>query len=110
MLTDLVISGELHGGDDQLHVKQPRASVWDTYGPDLVRGYADREKEKNEDDSKSPDGSIRQRKAPKSQDEKTPLQGMRDSTDSLPSPISDSVAMSSNHSLMRVFSMLFAFR
>lgn len=99
LLTDAIVSGKLTGGDMTLHVKQPRPSIYDSVGPDHVRGR--QEAADREDELRSAGSQLREKET-KDRDYdtgglvETPLQ---------PTNATD---VSSNHSLMRVFSVMFA--
>jgi len=99
LLIDAIVSGKLTGGDMTLHVKQPRPSIYDSVGPDLVRGRqeaADREDELRSAGSQSREKETKDRDYDTGGLVETPLQ---------PTNATD---VSSNHSLMRVFSVMFA--
>jgi hypothetical protein len=85
-----------------LHVKEPRPSIWDSFGPDFVRGRQEAAERENELRQRhTADSKMRADKAPDldyhdGELPDTPLQ---------PTNATD---VSSNHSLMRVCSVLFA--
>lgn len=102
-MTEAIVSGKLTGSDTTLRVKQPRASLWETYGPDHVRGRVEKDERENElRRRQAADSKTRSRSAsPQSQSDD-------DREPSTPPKPTDVLDISSNHSLMRVFSVLFA--
>lgn len=83
-----------------LYVKEPRPSIYDSIGPDLVRGRelaAEREDE------------LRRRRTANSGTRANETQDLDydDGGETPPEP-TNAMDVSSNHSLMRVFSVIFA--
>ena len=88
-------SGELHGHDPTLHVRELQPSRWDTWGPDHIRGHVD---------GKIIDPAARRYE---SSDDK----GLGRKTDGLgatkPGESEDHVAKTNNAFITRVFAMVF---
>lgn len=97
------MSGKLTGNDTSLRIKEPRPSVFDTYGPDHVRGRIEKE-EKQEKQSELRRRQVAEKARSRSA---SPDHDMEVDGDPTAQP-SDEKDVSSNHSLMRVFSILFA--
>lgn len=93
-----------------LYIKEPRPSVWDTFGPDRVRGHLTAEQEKPVDMLRE----MRRRHLASTSGTGTPVEGEKDTMVADKDPIGPSYSetaaqdLSSNHSLMRVFSVIFA--
>ena len=107
-------SGELYGHESTLHVRKLRPSVWDTWGPDHIRGHVEGRTTDPATHQHSDDKVLRRRKtdglgATKS-GELEDVAGIHssDSDDDEYSESADQVAETSNASLMRVFAMIFA--
>ncbi|KAF8305566.1 hypothetical protein DL93DRAFT_2089397 [Clavulina sp. PMI_390] len=109
VLTDAITGGQLTGGDMTLYVREPRPSIWDAVGPDHVRGHA---VEVNRPDMMM---SIRQRRAMRAEYGRNEASasaldvvGGDEDPSGVAHPDTMMRDMSANHSLMRVFSVIFA--